>query len=73
MLKRGIQLLILAILVSVNWKLEARPDACEEEGPQWCCENIACPINSALCELQGGVPGECKWDGTNCHVEPCVQ
>jgi hypothetical protein len=72
MLKRGIQVLILAILVSVNWQLEAKRDACEERGPEWCCENIACPIHEDLCELEGGTTS-CDWDGENCDAKPCIR
>jgi hypothetical protein len=73
MLKRGIQLLILAILVSVNWQLAARTDACEQNGPQWCCENIVCPNHYSYCYLAGGTTS-CFWDegsGT-CEMTPCM-
>jgi len=72
MFKRGIQLLILGILVSVNWQLEARPDACEDNGPQWCCQNIYCPIAEFLCDQGGGTMDHCRWDGTNCDAAPCI-
>jgi hypothetical protein len=75
MLKRGIQVLILAILVSVNWQLGARAveqDACETNGPQWCCENIVCPIELSLCILAGGSQMPCEWNGSNCVIGWCM-
>jgi hypothetical protein len=72
MLKRGIQLLTLAILVSLNWQFDVQADACEENGPQWCCTRIVCPTHQDLCALQGGT-GPCSWDGSNCNMLPCIQ
>ncbi len=71
MVKRGVQLLILAILVSANWQLGAQ-DACETNGPQWCCESYVCPIHYDLCALQGGTTG-CYWDSGSgtCEMSPC--
>jgi hypothetical protein len=73
MKKRVMQLLILAILVAVNPQLGAQT-ACETNGPEWCCENIYCPMAQGLCMLQGGEPMNCGWNaGTQlCEVEPCV-
>jgi hypothetical protein len=72
MFKRGIQLLILAILVSANLQLEADESACEIYGPQWCCENIYCPIAQDLCTMNNGTMTHCRWDGTWCDAAPCV-
>lgn len=71
-LKRGLQLLVVAGLVSVNWQLAAREDLCDDMGPQWCCENIACPINEDLCMLEGGENTTCYWTGSYCEPGVCV-
>jgi len=73
-IKRGIQLLILTVLVSVNWQLRAHtdaPDACQDNGPRWCCENYVCPIHEDLCRMSGGVTS-CVWDGSSCSMMPCL-
>jgi hypothetical protein len=75
-IKRGIQVLVLAALVSVNWQLSARADACQENGPEWCCENIACPQNEGYCMVDGGeLDGDCGWDEgeERCDVPMCIR
>ncbi len=73
-LKRVLQLLVLGALVSVNWQVSAKAnaDACEINGPEWCCENIVCPIHMDLCGMGGG-GGGCYWDTTSqtCEITPC--
>lgn len=75
MLKRVIQLLVLVILFSVSRPTSAAPriDACETNGPEWCCQNIYCGIAEALCTSQGGTMG-CGWNSSTslCDVTPCV-
>lgn len=68
--------LLLMILLSAKSRPAASTyiDACHDNGPEWCCENIFCPINESLCISQGGTPGDCSWNsGTNsCDVDPCA-
>lgn len=75
MLRRSIQLLSLALLLSVNSRVGASMplDACEDNGPQWCCEVIYCPIAESLCYDSGGEPGACYWEPHEqlCKVEEC--
>jgi hypothetical protein len=75
-IKRGIQVLVLAVLVSVNWQLAARGGGCGNMSPEECCEDIACPLNWSYCYLDGGeLDGDCGWDEEEefCDVPTCIR
>ena len=71
--KRGIQIAIVAALVSINFQLAARTANDEQQSPEWYCVNIFCPINQDICSMSGGSMS-CYWSSATdtCDFTPCL-